>query len=38
MAVGVSTISEGGRWVYKLTGSIDTRGDSGVSIGAGMQW
>jgi autotransporter adhesin len=38
IAVGVSTISEGGRWVYKLTGSVDTRGDGGVSIGAGMQW
>jgi autotransporter adhesin len=38
IAVGVSTISEGGRWVYKLAGSADTRGDAGVSIGAGMQW
>ncbi|WP_458069665.1 YadA-like family protein [Rhodanobacter sp. BL-MT-08] len=38
LAVGVSTISEGGRWVYKLTGSVDTRGDGGVAIGAGMQW
>jgi autotransporter adhesin len=38
IAIGVSTISEGGRWVYKLTGSADSRGDAGVSIGAGMQW
>jgi len=38
IAVGVSTISEGGRWVYKLTGSVDTRGDGGMSVGAGMQW
>jgi trimeric autotransporter adhesin len=38
IAVGVSTISEGGRWVYKLTGSTDSRGDAGVTIGAGMQW
>ncbi len=38
IAVGVSTISEGGRWVYKMTGSVDTRGDGGISIGAGMQW
>jgi autotransporter adhesin len=38
IAVGVSTISEGGRWVYKLSGSANTRGDTGVSIGAGMQW
>ena len=38
IAIGVSTISQGGRWVYKLTGSVDTRGDGGVAIGAGMQW
>ena len=38
LAIGVSTISQGGRWVYKLTGSTDTRGDAGVTIGAGMQW
>ncbi|PWK85843.1 YadA-like family protein [Fulvimonas soli] len=38
LAIGISTVSEGGRWVYKLTGSTDSRGDTGVSIGAGMQW
>ncbi|WP_426703277.1 YadA family autotransporter adhesin [Rhodanobacter sp. Col0626] len=38
LAIGVSTISDGGRWVYKLSGSTDTRGDAGVTIGAGMQW
>lgn len=38
LAIGVSTISEGGRWVYKLTGSTDSRGDAGFSVGAGMQW
>jgi len=38
IAVGVSTISEGGRWVYKVAGSLDTRGDGGVSVGAGMQF
>jgi autotransporter adhesin len=38
IAIGVSTISEGGRWVYKLSGSTDSRGDAGVAIGAGMQW
>jgi autotransporter adhesin len=38
LAIGVSTISEGGRWVYKLTGSTDSRGDAGVTIGAGIQW
>ncbi|WP_200948980.1 YadA family autotransporter adhesin, partial [Frateuria sp. Soil773] len=38
LAVGVSTISESGRWVYKLTGSTNSRGDGGVTVGAGMQW
>jgi len=38
IAIGVSAISQGGRWVYKLSGSADTRGDAGVAIGAGMQW
>ena len=38
IAIGISTISQGGRWVYKLSGSADTRGDAGVAIGAGMQW
>lgn len=37
-AVGVSTISDNGRWVYKTNGSIDSRGDAGLTIGAGMQW
>ena len=37
-AVGISTISDNGRWVYKTNGSIDSRGDTGLSIGAGMQW
>lgn len=38
LAVGLSMISEGGRWVYKLSGTADTRGDSGVAVGAGIQW
>ena len=38
LAIGVSAISEGGRWVYKLTGSTNSRGDTGVTIGAGIQW
>jgi autotransporter adhesin len=38
LAIGVSTISEGGGWVYKLSGTTNTRGDAGVSLGAGMQW
>ena len=38
VAIGVSTISENGRWVYKATGSSDSRGNDGLTIGAGMQW
>ncbi len=38
MAVGISGVTEGGRWIYKFSGSTNTRGDGGVSIGAGIQW
>ncbi|MCL7713518.1 ESPR-type extended signal peptide-containing protein [Stenotrophomonas mori] len=38
MAVGISGVSEGGRWIYKLSGSTNTRGDGGVTAGAGFQW
>ncbi|MFT4247097.1 MAG: YadA-like family protein [Pseudomonas sp.] len=38
VAVGLSGVTEGGRWIYKLSGSTNTRGEGGVSIGAGIQW
>jgi autotransporter adhesin len=38
IAVGLSTISDNGKWVTKITGSANTRGDVGVSVGAGYQW
>jgi hypothetical protein len=38
MAVGVSTVSESGRWVYKLNMSGNTRGDLGASVGAAVTW
>lgn len=38
MAVGISGVSEGGRWIYKFSGSTNTRGDGGVAVGAGIQW
>nr|WP_078059761.1 YadA-like family protein [Xanthomonas massiliensis] len=38
MAVGISGVSEGGRWIYKLSGTTNTRGDGGVSVGLGIQW
>ncbi|WJI17409.1 YadA-like family protein [Pseudoxanthomonas winnipegensis] len=38
VALGVSAISEGGRWIYRLSGTTNTRGDAGVTVGAGIQW
>ena len=38
IAVGLSTITESGRWVYKLNLSDDSRGDAGASVGAAMVW
>lgn len=38
LAIGVSMISQNGRWVYKLSGTDDSRGDAGVTVGAGIQW
>ena len=38
IAVGLSGVTEGGRWIYKISGSANTRGDGGVTVGAGIQW
>ena len=38
VAVGISGVSEGGRWIYKFSGSTNSRGDGGVAVGAGIQW
>jgi autotransporter adhesin len=38
IAVGMSTVSESGRWVYKLNLTDDTRGDAGLSVGAAVMW
>ncbi|QJP08630.1 MULTISPECIES: YadA-like family protein [Pseudomonas] len=38
VAVGVSRISDNGKWVTKLQGSTTTQGDVGVSVGVGYQW
>ncbi len=38
MAVGLSSVSEGGRWIFKASGSTNSRGEGGVSVGAGIQW
>ncbi|PTN54939.1 ESPR-type extended signal peptide-containing protein [Stenotrophomonas panacihumi] len=38
IAVGLAGVTEGGRWIYKLSGSTNSRGEGGVSVGAGIQW
>ena len=38
IALGVSTISNTGRYVFKLAASTNTRGDASVGAGAGMVW
>ncbi|MBB3228860.1 autotransporter adhesin [Luteibacter sp. Sphag1AF] len=38
IAVGLSTVSDGGGWVYKVSGTANSRGDAGFSVGAGMEW
>ncbi|HDS1084558.1 TPA: hemagglutinin, partial [Stenotrophomonas maltophilia] len=35
VAVGISGVSEGGRWIYKFSGSTNSRGEAGVAVGAG---
>ncbi|MFA5491012.1 MAG: YadA-like family protein, partial [Candidimonas sp.] len=38
LAIGVSTISDNGKWVVKLTGNTTSRGDYGGAVGVGYQW
>lgn len=38
MAVGVSRISDNGRWVAKLQATANTQRDFGASVGVGYQW
>ncbi|TDX14545.1 autotransporter adhesin, partial [Buttiauxella sp. BIGb0552] len=38
VALGVSTISDNGKWVTKFSGSTNTQNDLGVSVGVGYQW
>ncbi|CAG2156840.1 ESPR-type extended signal peptide-containing protein [Cupriavidus numazuensis] len=38
MALGMSALSDSGRWVYKAAASTNTRGEYGVTVGAGFHW
>ena len=38
LAVGLSAITDNGRYIYKAQLSGNTRGDMGFSVGAGIQW
>jgi autotransporter adhesin len=36
--MGVSKLSDDGRWVVKLSGTANTRGNVGVAGGVGFHW
>lgn len=38
VAVGLSAITESGRYIFKLSASTNSRGDAGASVGAGVVW
>jgi autotransporter adhesin len=38
MALGVSRISDNGRWVTKLQATTNTQREFGASVGVGYQW
>ncbi len=38
VSIGVSKLSDNGRWVIKANGSADTQGKFGVAVGAGMHF
>ncbi|TNV20478.1 hypothetical protein FH968_10775 [Buttiauxella sp. B2] len=38
VALGVSTISDNGKWVTKLSGTSTSQGDLGAAVGVGYQW
>ena len=38
IAVGVSTITDSGRYIFKVNASGNTRGDAGVGVGAAVVW
>lgn len=38
IAMGVSKLSDNGRWIVKLSGTANTRGKVGVAGGVGFHW
>ncbi len=38
IAIGMSTITESGRYVFKLNATTNSRGDAGAGVGAGVVW
>ncbi|EWS77191.1 hypothetical protein AF72_12030, partial [Xylella taiwanensis] len=38
IAVGVSAVSDSGHWVFKFSGTTNTRSQAGVGAGVGYQW
>ncbi len=38
VALGVSAISDNGKWVTKLSGTTNSQGDLGAAVGVGYQW
>lgn len=37
-AIGISKLSDNGRWVIKVNGTADTQGNYGGAVGAGFHW
>ncbi len=38
VSIGLSKLSDNGRWIFKANGSADTQGKFGVAVGAGMHF
>ncbi len=38
LAIGVSKLSDNGRWVVKFSGNANSRGKVGVGAGVGFHW
>ncbi|WP_455885503.1 YadA-like family protein [Pseudomonas spelaei] len=38
VSVGLSTLSDNGKWVLKVSGTTNSRGQTGIGAGVGYQW